>query len=431
MANISTIPPKGTRDWEPVEFAIRKYIFNTWRSVCHKFGYQEYLTPLVEYADVYRAKSGDEVGGSELTVFEDRGGRELAIRPEMTPSVTRMVSNFYQSVPKPIRLFSIANFFRNQKPQKGRNREFWQLNFDIFGTSSLNADVETLRMSIEIMKAFGSSADQFRVFVNHRKSIEYLVRDYLKVPEENVAKAIQLLDRVMKLPQSEFLNQLGLLGAEILDQEFIYEYLTWDQAAIIDAQNSFLKNDPGYQELQQIFEALEALGLSEYVAFNPGMVRGFDYYDGMVFEVFDLAEYLGEGSARSLFGGGRYNGLAGIFGKDSFPAVGAAPGDETMRLFLEAHNLIPEELTARQGYYLPVLADSAEAQSARQKIVTSLREQGEVVIEGLELEKFGKAIANADKRNAAFVILLGENELEANKYMLKDLVTGEQEEKRL
>lgn len=152
-AIITNQPPKGTYDWLPEEFKVRKYIFDTWREVCTSFGYQEYLTPLLEYADIYRVKSGEDVGGKELTIITDRGGRELALRPEMTPSVTRLVTKIYKETAKPIRLFSIANFYRNQAPQKGRNREFWQLNFDIFGTHSINADIEIIQVGIEIMKS--------------------------------------------------------------------------------------------------------------------------------------------------------------------------------------------------------------------------------------------------------------------------------------
>jgi histidyl-tRNA synthetase len=143
---LSNKPPKGTSDWFPEEYSIRKYIFDTWRRVNVQFGYQEYLTPILETADIYRAKSGEDVGGKELLVIEDRGGRELAMRPEMTPSVTRMVSRTYMQEPKPMRLFSIANFWRNERPQRGRNREFWQLNTDIFGSVSLNADWRFCRL---------------------------------------------------------------------------------------------------------------------------------------------------------------------------------------------------------------------------------------------------------------------------------------------
>ncbi|HTK03421.1 MAG TPA: HisS family protein, partial [Alphaproteobacteria bacterium] len=191
-------PPKGTYDWLPEEFAVRKYIFDVWRQVCQRFGYQEYLTPLVEYADLYRAKSGEDVGGPELTVFEDRGGRELAIRPEMTPSVTRLVSQIYNAYPKPIRFFSIANFYRNEKPQRGRNREFWQLNFDIFGSDSFLSDLEILQMALEIMLAFGPPKKSFTLRINNRKLVNEILSD---VSADILPQVFRILDKFEKLPR--------------------------------------------------------------------------------------------------------------------------------------------------------------------------------------------------------------------------------------
>ena len=174
---ISNRPPKGTQDWWPDEYRVRKYIFDTWRKVNRQFNYEEYLTPLLESADVYRAKSGEDVGGKELMVMVDRAGRELAIRPEMTPSVTRMVSRFYKQATKPLRLFSIANYYRNERPQRGRSREFWQLNSDIFGADSLTADLEILQLALELMLAFKPPAGSFVLHLNHRRLIDAILKN--------------------------------------------------------------------------------------------------------------------------------------------------------------------------------------------------------------------------------------------------------------
>ena len=175
-------------DWFPEEYTIRKYIFDTWRKVCISFGYEEYLAPLLEDADIYRKKSGGDVGGKELTIVTDRAGRELAIRPEMTPSVTRMISQIYTSNPKPIRYFSIANFYRNQKPQRGRNREFWQLNYDIFGTNDIDADVEIIQIGVEIMLAFNPPKGSFVAKVNNRKLIDYILTEEANIPQTKEQK---------------------------------------------------------------------------------------------------------------------------------------------------------------------------------------------------------------------------------------------------
>ncbi|HXW00588.1 MAG TPA: ATP phosphoribosyltransferase regulatory subunit, partial [Anaerolineae bacterium] len=162
---LSNQPVKGASDWLPEEFAVRRYIFDTWRKINQQFGYEEYLTPIFESAEIYRAKSGEDIGGKELMVITDPAGRELAIRPEMTPSVTRMVTKFYRQAPKPLRLFSIANFWRNEKPQRGRNREFWQLNTDIFGSKAMAADLEILQLALQIMLAFNPPKGSFTLYL--------------------------------------------------------------------------------------------------------------------------------------------------------------------------------------------------------------------------------------------------------------------------
>ena len=218
MKNFTNLPPKGTSDWMPEEFRVRKYIFDTWRKVCKSFGYQEYLTPLVEYAEIYRAKSGEDVGGKELTTFRDRGDRELAIRPEMTPSVTRMVSRIYENSPKPLRFFSIANFMRNEKPQKGRNREFWQLNCDIFGSDKLNSDIEVLQLALEIMRAFNAPKESYTFYINNRKLIDFVLDRIIKVETSTRVDLVRVLDKWNKLNEEdlvEIFKDLNLSGFQV------------------------------------------------------------------------------------------------------------------------------------------------------------------------------------------------------------------------
>lgn len=422
---LSNNPVKGTADWFPEEYAARKYIFDTWRSVCQKFGYLEYLTPLVEMADVYRAKSGEDAGNKELTVFRDRGDRELAIRPEMTPSVTRMVSRNYESVSKPIRLFSVANFFRNENPQRGRNREFWQLNADIFGSNSLNADVEILQLALEIMLAFNPPAGSFVLYLNDRQLIEAFVTKYLRLPVEKVQEATRILDKFNKLPRPEFLERLRAIGAEIDNEQELADFLSRDDATLQKLRTDILADEPGMQRLNDIVDQLGALGYGDYLKWNPGMVRGFDYYDGMIFEVFDTHP----DNTRALFGGGRYNGLAGIFGRQSFPAVGFAPGDESTKLFLESWNLIPQTSLRAENYYFPLLAENLSAQAM--KLAQKLRQDGLQIEQGLELQKLGNALEFAAKNAFAGVIIFGEQEQSSGKFLIRDLTTGEQTEQSL
>lgn len=435
MDKLSNLPPKGTSDWFPEEYKKRKYIFDTWRKVCLAFGYEEYLTPIIESADVYRAKSGEDVGGKELMVMTDRAGRELAIRPEMTPSVTRMVSRMYESSPKPLRLFSIANFLRNEKPQKGRNREFWQLNCDIFGSDSLMADVEILQLAVEIMKEFGATSDQFIVYYNDRRLIEALVTDFLKADVSKVSEATRILDKFGKINNDELIQRLKTeVGAKIDNATIFLDYLNLEEDAFEYVYQNYLKDNQGIKDLMLISNKLEALGLKDFIKYNPSMVRGFDYYDGMVFEVYDKKDFLkrkGElktnDSFRSLFGGGRYNGLAGIFGGQSFPAVGFAPGDETTRIFLEEYGLFKDTNSDYKTYYLPILDEKLTSQILDLAAILRKSETNIVKV-GLGIQKMGKALDYSNKINADYTIILGENEATSGVYLLKDMKSGEQRE---
>jgi histidyl-tRNA synthetase len=418
--NLSNQPLKGTSDWFPEEFAIRKYIFETWRKINRQFGYEEYLTPIFESADIYRAKSGEDVGGKELMVATDRGGRELAIRPEMTPSVTRMVTRIYGQASKPLRLFSIANFWRNERPQRGRNREFWQLNTDIFGSDLVSADLEILQIALEIMLALKPPKGSFTLYLNHRYLIDTILTDIAEVSADHRVPIVRLLDKFEKLPLDAFQHRLRELG---LTEESIGHLTRFMQSQDAD---QLLQNFPrlatnsAYQQITHIFSTLQQLGYEDWIIFNPSIIRGFDYYDGMVFEVFDNHPE----NNRSLFGGGRYNGLARLFGKQDVPAVGFAPGDEPTRLFLEKWNLIPDFLIENHTTYLPLLAD--DLTMAARELATSLRGSGVAVEQGLEVQSLRKALDYANKKNFPFVIIYGSDEASEGIIELKDMRTGEQ-----
>jgi histidyl-tRNA synthetase len=422
MTTIANTPPKGTADWFPEELTVRKYIFDTWRKVCTSFGYQEYLSPLLENADIYKAKSGEDVGGTELMTFVDRAGRELAIRPEMTPSVTRMVTQIYDSTPKPIRYFSIANFYRNQKPQRGRNREFWQLNYDLFGSDNVQADIEILQIAIEIMLAFNAPEGAFTLFLNNRKLIDTILNDLAKIDEKQRQDVVRILDKWDKLSKEavdEVLTEMGLNNEQI---EVLRKFMNATSENELLASFPELKEDEGLTQVQQMTSTLKELGYEKLFKFQPNIIRGFDYYDGMVFEVFDNHP----ANKRSLFGGGRYNGLASIFGKDSFPATGCAPGDETTKLFLESWDLIDGILESAEtnNIFLPLLDKSLKAENS--KLAFKLRKDGENVVQNFEVMKFGKALSYADKNNFSKVAIIGEQEKEKGIYKIKDMKTGEE-----
>lgn len=404
---------------------IRKYIFDTWRRVCLRYGFEEYLTPLVEAAEVYRAKSGEDVGGKELVTFEDLGGRELCIRPEMTPSVVRMITKNYAASPKPLKYFSIANFMRNEKPQRGRNREFWQLNCDIFGSASLAADLEVMQLALDLMLEFDPPQNSFVLAINNRQLINAVLdlSGARKLEPENQLAVIRTLDKWDKLSETEIKKRLsaaGLNKPSILVLEKFMASRSLEEVALALPE---LKNNAGFTETLTVMESLTAAGYGDWVEFQPTVIRGFDYYDGLVFEVFDK----NPDNSRALFGGGRYNGLAEIFGEKNFPAVGFAPGDETTKLFLTSWKLL-DKIAARQPakYYLPLLSEKLTIETA--KLARELRGRGLNVLIGLEEQKIGKALEFANKKNMTGVIILGENEARRGVYKLKDLKSGEEKE---
>jgi len=422
---LSNQPPKGTADWAPDEFKIRQYIFTTWRRVCQNYGFEEYLTPLLESADLYRAKSGEDIGQKELMVFVDQGGRELALRPEMTPSVTRLVSRIYDATPKPIKYFSIANFMRNERPQRGRNREFWQLNCDIFGSASLNADLEILTLALDVMLAFNPPKGSFCLALNNRQLLDGLL-EVIKVKNDLRISVVRLLDKYAKMTADNFIKSLADLGLKNTAIDIVVKFMTAENIPDLESKLPELKNNEGLKDLAQTIKTLESLGYGDYIEFKSSVIRGFDYYDGLVFEVFDKHP----DNNRALFGGGRYNSLSELFGGQKFSAVGIAPGDETTKLFLESWGLLEKiKPVAPEINYLPLL--SSELVLATQKLAKGLRQQGMAVELGLEVMKIGKALEYANKKGLAQVIIFGEDEANGKFYKIKDMKTGSEKKIKL
>lgn len=411
---LSNIPQKGYDDWFPEEYAVQDYIFQKWRRVCKSFGYEEYLTPLMELADIYRAKSGEDVGGKELMTCIDRGGRELAIRPEMTPSVTRMVSRKYNALAKPIRYFSIANYVRNEKPQRGRTREFWQLNYDIFGSDSILADVEVLQVGLEIMLAFNPPKDSFTLYINNRVLIDEMLNKKCNIDSSIKTEVVRILDKWDKFDKNELKERLVKLGLDKNQITILTLFAESKSSEMLKQNFPDIDENKGYRDTLEFIKILEAMGYSEYLTFNPSIVRGFDYYDGLVFEVFDK----NPNNSRSIYGGGRYNGLASLFGSQSFPAVGCAPGNVTTKLFLEGWNIIPQFYTVPE-YFVTVFNEELKEESIR--IANKLRAEGKSVELSFTVGNLSKQVTYARKKGIKNVVIFGEDEAKSGKYKVEIL----------
>lgn len=411
--SLATTPYKGTRDYYPEDKAVQNHIFAIWRHTAQSFGYREYATPLLEPLELYSAKSGQELAGEQTYCFTDRGGRTVAIRPELTPSVSRLVAGRRQNLAYPAKLFSIANLMRYERPQKGREREFWQLNLDTFGADTAAADIEALQLADQLLRAFGADSDMYDIRVNHRGLGRRLLTEQLGADAAVVPSLMRLIDRRAKLPPAVFADQVGqLVGQAGLAQ--LEETLACQQ---IDQLPAPLAATPEAERLRQVLAGLAALGVRA-ARYDPSLVRGLDYYTGIIFEVFDRDP----ANARSLFGGGRYDGLVGLFGVEPIGAVGFAPGLTTTELFLRGHGLLPELNTNSDYVIIPLGPDDVVPALT---VAQQLRARGRQVDVDTSGRKLDRALKAAVKKATPAVIILGADEIAGGYYTVKRLATGQ------
>ena len=312
---------------------------------------------------------------------------------------------------------------RNEKPQRGRNREFWQLNCDIFGSDSLEADIEILQLALDLMLEFDPPQDSFVLAINNRKLIDAVLElsGAAKLAPEEKISVVRTLDKWDKLKREDIQERLTAAGLKDKAIEILGKFMASTSLEELLKDLPELKSDLGIIETAKILESLEDLGYGDWIEFNPAVIRGFDYYDGMVFEVFDKNPE----NKRAMFGGGRYNGLAEIFGEKNFPAVGFAPGDETTKLFLESWEMLDKVKEDQpKKYYLPLLANTLRGELNR--LAKALRGQGLNILLGWEEQKIGKALEFANKKGLAGVIILGEDEIAQGVYKIKDMTSGQE-----
>jgi histidyl-tRNA synthetase len=400
--NLSTQPYKGARDFYPEDKRIQKYMFSKIRQVVESFGYLEYDAPLIEPFEIYAAKSGDELVNEQLYSFEDRGGRKVAIRPEMTPSVSRMVAGRRQELAYPARLYSIPNLWRYERPQKGRLREHWQLNVDLFGIDGPVADAEIIQVADTILKSLGAKPDMYRININSRQSMIAAMSSF-GLDEAELKAAYRLVDKMAKIEPADFDK---LLSEQIGEERSM-------------KLREYLQNDQPPEKVKQILDILQASGVTSAV-YEPSVVRGIEYYTDIVFEVFDTNPE----NARAMFGGGRYDGLVEIFGVEHLPVVGFGMGDVSLSNFLETHDLIPP-LSPETSVTAILIGDVYEAAQAP---ISQLRTKGINVAVDSSGRKIDSQIKNAFKSGVRYALFIGESELGSGRFKLRDLAQGSEEE---
>ena len=391
---LSTESYKGVRDFYPEDQALLSYLTATMRDTVKRFGYAEYHASVLEPAELYRGKTSDEIVNEQTYTFTDRGGREVTLRPEMTPTVARMVAAKKRELAFPLRWYSIPNVFRYERPQRGRLREHWQLNVDLFGVKEVHAEVEMMTVASELMRAFGARENDFVIRINNRRALNRLFGEYNLSPEDE-KKLRRLID------QKDKIKDFDDKARELLGRPLVFSD----------------EEDP---EVSQIRQELSALGIDNTV-FDPTLVRGFDYYRGMFFEVFDTDPQ----NNRSLFGGGRYDNLLELFGHDSVPAVGFGMGDVTIRDFLEVRGLLPA-YTPPARVAIVTAADSTIPYALT--LAKDLRSQGVACTVNLSDKKLADQLKNAGKQNIPYALFVGDKEIASGSFVVRDLAIGSEKE---
>ena len=394
---LSTDSYKGVRDFYPADQSFLNYLTATMRRVAERFGYVEYHASVLEPAELYRAKGAEneEIAKEQTYTFVDRGGREVTLRPEMTPTAARMVAARRRELGYPLRWYSIPNLFRYERTQRGRLREHWQLNVDLFGSDSRGADAEIIMVAHALLKAFGATESDFVIKLGSRQFLDSVV-DKMGLSPDQAKKLRSVIDRRSKVEQAQFEKDLQEIGValEILSPE----------------------NPP--EDVAEVLALLKNLGINNAV-FDPSIVRGFDYYTGVVFEVFDTHP----DNSRALLGGGRYDNLLQLFDDERVPGVGFGMGDVTIRDFLEVRHMLPEYVPPTKVY---VAVAGQELASEAMKLTGELREQGVATATDFGERKLSKQIEAASKHSIPYLLVVGEDELESGSFKVKDLATGEE-----
>jgi histidyl-tRNA synthetase len=419
MAKIA--PVKGTRDFYPDRMAVRNWIVDGWRKASLRNGFVEYDGPIFEYLQLYTQKSGDEIAG-QLFSLTDRGGRDLAIRPEITPTLARMVNQQINSLPRPIKWFSIPRLCRAERPQKGRLREFFQWNIDIIGDDSYISDAECIYTAIDYLRSVGLGPKDIVVKISSRDLLRGLLTDHIGIGENQLETVYALLDKRPKLPEDTFQS---LAAEKIPDHNQKQKFLQ-----MLDA----FSNHPTLEDmtagpdsiqyaktmLGDLFGCLKTMGAGEFCEFDINIVRGLAYYTGAVYEIFDRKHPL-----RALCGGGRYDNLLEGLGGPKVPATGFGLGDVVLEIMLQERGLLKS--SAGQADFFIINA-GVELYDKAIEITCQLREKGFAAVFSYKRgANVGKQLKLASEQNARFAVILGSETQTRNEITLKNLNDGNQQ----
>ncbi|HET6762818.1 MAG TPA: histidine--tRNA ligase [Longimicrobiaceae bacterium] len=416
MSNFSSLP--GFRDFYPDDFAVRAHIMGTWREVARRYGFQEYDGPPLEPLQLYVEKSGPEIV-QQLYNFTDKGGREVAMRPEMTPTLARMAGARAGGLPKPIKWFAIPQLFRYERQQRGRLREHFQLNLDILGEPGVAADAELLAAAVDMLRAFGLTEQDFVARVSDRRLLRALLL-HAGTPEDQLTLVYNIVDKLEREGRERLVARM--VGEAGMTEEaagaVVDIFRHRDLEAVREAYGASEEVAAELARMAECFELLEAMGLRDYVRFDLTIVRGLAYYTGIVFELFDT-----RGELRAICGGGRYDDLLKRVGGTDLPALGFGMGDVVLRELLSDRGLLPSTKHS-VDYYL--IAVAPEQKPAVLGLAHRLRGAGHSVEYAFRPSGVGKQFKAASALGARRVVVLGADEVAAGQANVKEMETGEE-----
>ena len=416
---------KGTRDFYPEDMAIRNWIVDAWRRVSIRNGFVEYDAPIFEYLDLYKAKSGEGIV-SELFHLQDRGGRELAIRPEMTPTLARMVAARAQTLPRPIKWFSIPRCCRAEKPQRGRLREFFQWNIDILGSEQVISDAECIFVAADFFQEVGLDAGKVVIRISSRSLLAEMLRIH-GFSDEQAQTIYGVLDKRDKVSPDVFEKMIRDVTSDAGQVDMLLELGQAHGQEGLERANAIVKDDAAgrqrVEELGELFELLDAFGVGEFCEFDMGVVRGLAYYTGTVFEAYGKG-----GLKRAICGGGRYDHLLKQVGGPPMTGVGYATSDVVIQDLLEELSLLPQ-LSNEIDFYAMDADDSVYRQMLG--IVSQLRRRGLTVQFGYKRQSLGKQLKQAAAGGAKYALIVGTELSERGVVTIKNMKTGRQVERPL
>jgi histidyl-tRNA synthetase len=405
---------RGTRDFYPEDMRIRNWLFDNFTDAALLHGFDEYDAPVLEHEELYTRKQGEEIT-QQLYNFEDKGDRKVALRPEMTPSLARMVMARAGGLPMPIKWFSIPQCWRYERTQRGRGREHYQWNVDIWGANEISADAELISILVTFFEGVGLTAKDLVIKISSRKVLEEVLGS-LEISEEIFSKTCVIVDKMDKLSKDvveEQLIELGHNSDAVLEIQTILGIKNMDELA-----NSLGKESSAVSELNSLFDSIDSYGILEWVEFDASIVRGLAYYTGAVFEAHDR-----EGKFRAICGGGRYDKLLSTLGGKDLPATGFGFGDMVIMELLGEKNLIPELISGIEDIVIPL---NPELRSASVMVAAALRDTGRTVDLILEDKKLKWAFKHAERIGADRLVMVMPEEWKSGKVRIKDLESGEE-----